>query len=155
MRTGGQEDRTTGGQEDKRTGGQDRWDNSLADSYSYWCTCATHCCYSVTPHIFCWLYANCSLTELHWVPSSQLVHSCSWRHWTQSSLPYSTEAVGIWRSWRWGGHGGPNSYYDRFWYKYSYPIKKNCVICAQLVVPGGPWVTLANKIMIYLLDREK
>ena len=31
----GQEARTTGGQEDERTGEQDRWDNSLADFYSY------------------------------------------------------------------------------------------------------------------------
>ena len=34
-RTEGQEEGTTCGQEDKKTREKDRWDNSLADLYSY------------------------------------------------------------------------------------------------------------------------
>ena len=65
MRTGGWEDNRACIKEDMRTEGQedraarwsgeqkDRWDNSVADSYSYRCTCATPSYYSVTAHILC------------------------------------------------------------------------------------------------------
>ena len=68
--------------------------------------------------------------------SQQLVH-----YWTRSSLPYSTKAIEIWRSWRLGGHGGPNSHYERFWYKYSYPISNFESHIHSLLHQGGPWVT--------------
>ena len=39
--------------------------------------------------------------------ATQLVHQCSWQQWIRSSLACSSESVKIWKSWKWGGHGGP------------------------------------------------
>ena len=88
---------------------------------------------------------------------AQLVHFCSWRHWTRSSLPYSTEATKLLRSWRLVGHGGHNGFCDRFWYTYPYSINKLSVPRAHLVMTWGQWLTqqcLRNQILIYLLFKK-